>query len=147
MLMGNQFNPLSCKRNNWYKLVLSDKDSEGPIICMLSPAGSKRDELIGGQPSLDNRFNGLMYSLSTIIRTKSVLEETGRAWESDRSKECPLKASVVMNPSAVYLQCGIQTSKHNPNRLDLTWTDSTWNRLNMKQTWRGMKQTRLTDSR
>ncbi len=26
--------------------------------------------------------------------------------------ERPLKASVVMNPSAVYLQCEIQTSKH-----------------------------------
>ncbi len=32
-----------------------------------------------GQPRLDNRSNGLMYSLSTIIRAKSVLEETSRA--------------------------------------------------------------------
>ncbi len=45
----------------------------------------------------------------------------------------PLKASVVINPSAVYLQIDIQT--------DLTWLA----RLKMKQTWRGMKQTRLTE--
>ncbi len=44
----------------------------------------------------------------------------------------PLKASVAMNPSAVYLQV---KSKHNPNRRRLHL-----NRLDMKQT-------RLTDSR
>ncbi len=37
----------------------------------------------------------------------------------------PLKASVVMNPSAVYLHGEIQTSKHNPNK----------DRLDLKQTW------------
>ncbi len=35
------------------------------------------------------------------------------------------------NPSAVYLQCEIQTSKHRQTRLDL-------NRLDMKQTWYDM---------
>ncbi len=49
----------------------------------------------------------------------------------------PLKASVVMNLSAVYLHGEIQTSKHNPNkdRLDLTWheTDLAWNRCGMNR--------------
>ncbi len=40
----------------------------------------------------------------------------------------PLKASVVMNPSAVYLQKG------NPNRLDLKQTCLDMNRRDMTQT-------------
>ncbi len=44
----------------------------------------------------------------------------------------PLKASVVKNPSAVYLQSEPKY-KHNPNkyRLDL-------NRLDLRQTWQGL---------
>jgi len=43
----------------------------------------------------------------------------------------PLKASIVKNPSAVYLQMW------NPNIIQ-TKKDLTWNRLDQRQTWHGI---------